>query len=433
MPLDIIIGAQWGDEGKGRITDLLAAESDLVARFSGGDNAGHTVSVGAQQFQLHLVPSGIIQPHTICLLGNGMVINPATLLAEIDHLNRLGIDVSPARLKLSPAAHIITPAHRELDGVKDLLRGDQQLGTTRRGIGPSYMDKAARSGVRTELMHDPDAFEAAILASMEASARVLELLYEHSCPDPVETAKEYRSYAERLRPYLANTGAILHDALVENRQVLAEGAQGTLLDLDHGTYPYVTSSYPTTAGALLGLGVGPGHIRSIIGVAKSFQTRVGEGPFPTELSGDAAVRLRGTGDNPWDEFGTTTGRPRRCGWLDAVLLRYAVHLNGFTELAITKMDILTGLKPLLICSAYDRDGDTYEDLPVSAAALGQVKPVYEEQPGWDESIWGAHFWGDLPPAAQAYINRIEALTGLKVNLISVGPERDQVIRRRNLG
>jgi len=432
MPLDVIIGAQWGDEGKGRLTDLLAAESDFVARFSGGDNAGHTVAVGAQQFQLHLVPSGIIQPHTICLLGNSMVIHPETLLAEIDHLNKLGVDVSPTRLKLSPAAHIITPAHRTLDRVCDARRGDHKLGTTHRGIGPAYMDKAARSGVRAEDMQDPVAFEKRIRENMQNAAHLLEAVYGEACPDPVETAREYRAHAERLKPYLADAGAILHDALQDGCQVLAEGAQGTLLDIDHGTYPYVTSSNPTTAGALLSLGVGPGHLRRIIGVAKAFQTRVGEGPFPTELIDEVGERLRGTGEHPWDEFGTTTGRPRRCGWLDAVLLRYAVRVNGFTELALTKLDILTGMQPLLLCSAYEVEGEMVKDLPRSCATLAGLTPIYEEQLSWEESIWNAHFWGDLPPEAQAYVHRVETLTGLKVKLISVGPERDQVIRRESL-
>ena len=432
MPLDIIIGAQWGDEGKGRLTDLLASESNLVARYSGGDNAGHTVAVGAQQFQLHLIPSGIIQPHTICLLGNGMVINPVTLLAEIDHLNSLGIDVSPTRLKLSTGAHIITPAHLELDGIEDRLRGDKQLGTTRRGIGPSYSDKTARNGIRTGEMRDPEAFAERVRTTMQTSARLLETIYGQPCPDPDETADSYRDYAERLRPYLANVGGILGQALDEDKAVLAEGAQGTLLDLDHGTYPYVTSSFPTTAGALQGLGVGPRHLRRVIGVAKAFQTRVGEGPFPTELFDEAAAQLRGTGKNPWDEFGTTTGRPRRCGWLDVVLLRYASRVNSFTELALTKLDILSAIQPLLICSAYEVDGQEYEHLPDTAANLAAYMPVYEEQLGWDENIWNAHFWGDLPPAAQQYVQRIEMMTGLKIRLISVGPERDQVIRRDRL-
>ena len=432
MPLDIIIGAQWGDEGKGRLTDLLASESDLVARFSGGDNAGHTVAVGAQQFRLHLVPSGIIQPHTICLLGSGMVINPVTLLAEIEHLNRLGLDVSPVRLKLSGAAHITTPAHIELDGIEDRLRGGQGLGTTRRGIGPSYTDKASRHGIRAEDMSDPSSFSEKIRARMHASAHFLESLYGHPCPDPEKTAAEYGEYAERLRPYLADVGGLIGRALEEDKQVLAEGAQGTLLDLDHGTYPYVTSSSPTTAGALQGLGIGPRHIRRIIGVTKAFQTRVGEGPFPTEVFGEDAVRLRGTGDNPWDEFGTTTGRPRRCGWLDAVLLRYAVRVNSFTELAITKLDILSAVQPLLICGSYEAEGQQFRDLPDTAASVERFTPVYEEQIGWDDNIWDAHFWGDLPHAAQQYIHQIEQLTGIKVKLISVGPEREQVIRRESL-
>jgi adenylosuccinate synthase len=429
MPLDVIVGTQWGDEGKGRITDLLAKQAKVVARFSGGDNAGHTVTVGEARYQLHLVPSGIVHTHTLCLLGGGMVVNPARLLEEIDMLTQLGIDSSPARLKLSHTAHIITPAHLALDRALEEKRASAELGTTLRGIGPAYTDKTSRSGIRAGEMDEPEAFAEKIAARMHSTAQEFKALYTDEPPDPQTAARDYYSYAQRLRPYLADVGAHVAAALEREENVLAEGAQGTLLDLDHGTYPYVTSSHPTTAGALLGLAVGPTHLRRIIGVTKAFQTRVGAGAFPTEAGGDVASRLRGTGDQPWDEFGTTTGRPRRCGWLDGVLLRYAVRVNGLTELALTKLDILSGIDPLQICSAYRAGDDTHADLPASPAGLSDFTPEYETLVGWSQSLEPIRRWGDLPPAAQAYIQRVETLTQLPVTLISVGPERDQVILR----
>ncbi|KPK90649.1 MAG: adenylosuccinate synthetase [Anaerolineae bacterium SM23_ 63] len=429
MPLDVIIGAQWGDEGKGRITDLLAAEADIVARYSGGDNAGHTITVGEQIFKLHLIPSGIVHPHTTCLLGSGMVVNPTILLGEIDHLGSLGVDVSPNRLKLSSAAHVLTPAHIALDAAEETRRSGDMLGTTRRGIGPAYKDKTARSGLRMEAMRQPEEFASQVQEHMQAAGELLEKIYDLDSPNPDEVAGTFCEYAKRLQPYLADVGGHVAQALEDGKTILAEGAQGTLLDLDHGTYPFVTSSYPTTPGALLGLGVGPKHLRRIIGVTKAFQTRVGSGPFPTEVFGETAERLRGKGENPWDEFGTTTGRPRRVGWLDGVLLRYAVRVNGFTELALTKLDILTGLDPLRLCLAY-RDGEhRYPDLPDGPSDLSPFTPEYGELPGWHTDLWEARHWNDLPPEAQSYIGRVEELTTLKVRLISVGPERDQVIRR----
>jgi adenylosuccinate synthase len=429
MPLDVVIGAQWGDEGKGRITDLLAAEADIVARYSGGDNAGHTVTVGEQIFKIHLIPSGIVHPHTTCLLGSGMVINPAVLLEEIDHLGSMGVDVSPRRLKLSSAAHVLTPAHIALDGAEETRRKGDMLGTTQRGIGPAYKDKATRSGLRLGGMRHPEEFASQVQEHMQAAGEVLEKIYGLDSPDPDEVAGTYCEYAKRLRPYLMDVGGHIAQALEEGKAVLAEGAQGTLLDLDHGTYPFVTSSYPTTSGALLGLGVGPKHLRRIIGVTKAFQTRVGSGPFPTEVFDETAKKLRGTGENPWDEFGTTTGRPRRVGWLDGVLLRYAVRVNSFTELALTKLDILTDLDPLKLCVAYRHDEDKHPDLPDGPADLSPFMPDYEELPGWHTDLWQAHYWDDLPPEAQSYIRHVEDLTKLKVRLISVGPEREQVIRR----
>ena len=430
MPLDILVGMQWGDEGKGRITDLLAAQADVVARYSGGDNAGHSVTVGGRLFKLHLIPSGILQPKTRGVLGNGMVVHPGTLLDEIDALAAAGIDVSPARLLLSPAAHIITPAHRALDGAEESARAAGSLGTTGRGIGPAYADKAARLGLRAEGMRDPEAFAQAVRRHDERAARLLETYYQLPCPNPSESARLYREHAQRLRPYLGNAAAMLADALNAGQTVLAEGAQGTLLDLDHGTYPYVTSSSSTAAGALLGLGIGPRHVRRVIGVAKAFQTRVGAGPFPTEIFGPTAEHLRGTGANAWDEFGTTTGRPRRVGWLDGVLLRYAARLNGLTDLALTKLDILGCLPVLQLCVGYLRQGIHDADLPGPPSDLEDCTPEYEACAGWEQDIRALRSWGSLPAAARGYILRIETLLSVPVGWISVGPERDQVILRQ---
>lgn len=428
MPLDIVVGMQWGDEGKGRITDLLAAESDVVARYSGGDNAGHTVTVAERVFKLHLVPSGIVHPHTLCLLGSGMVVNPAKLIDEIDRLEASGVDVSPARLRLSSAAHIITPAHLALDGAEEARRGVEELGTTRRGIGPAYTDKAARRGVRAGAMREPEAFAEQVESQVRAAGELLEKVYGREAPDPTVAGARYCGYAERLRPYLADVGAIVDRAVRDGKTVLAEGAQGTLLDVDHGTYPYVTSSTPTAPGAFIGLGIGARHLRHVIGVAKAFQTRVGAGPFPTELHGEPAARLRGTGENPWDEFGTTTGRPRRCGWLDTVLLRYAARVNGLTGLALTKLDVLSGIDPLGLCVAYQAGDQRYEELPEGPADLSPFTAVFEERQGWKEEIQGAKAWDDLPAEAQGYVRAVEASCGVSICLVSVGPERDQVVR-----
>ncbi len=429
MPLDIIVGTQWGDEGKGRFTDLLAGQADMVARYSGGDNAGHTVTIGDQIFKLHLIPSGIVHHRPICLMGNGMVVNPAKLLSELDRLSQSGVDVSPGRLKLSNAAHIITPAHIALDGAKEAHRGAGKIGTTKRGIGPAYTDKAARVGVRAGSMRDPAAFGRQVEALVAGANRQLEELYSAPPLDARQAGQQYAGYAERLRPYIANVGGLVGDALEGGKVVLAEGAQGTLLDLDHGTYPFVTSSNPVASGALVGLGIGPAHVRHIIGVTKAFQTRVGGGPFPTELKGEVGDHLRGSGQNPWDEYGTTTGRPRRCGWLDAVLLRYAARVNGLTELAITKLDILSGIEPLRLCTAYRRGNRNYEELPDSPDDLSQFQACYQDLPGWQADLTEVRAWEDLPEQARRYIGAIEALTGLRATRISVGPERGQVVMR----
>ncbi len=426
MPLTIIVGTQWGDEGKGRITDLLAAEVDMVARYSGGDNAGHTVTVGSQVFKLHLIPSGIVQPRTMAVMGAGMVVNPQRLLAEMDSLAARGIDVSPGRLKLSAGAHLILPPHILLDGASEASLGKQGIGTTQRGIGPTYMDKAARTGLRAADMLASD-FTQRVFEAVAAKNQILVRIYGLEPLDAEEVADRYAAFAERLRPHIADTSLLVHETLQAGGRVLAEGAQGTLLDINHGTYPYVTSSSPTAGGVLTGLGVGPREVDRILGVAKAFQTRVGEGPMPTELTGPVGNALRGTGENPWDEYGTTTGRPRRCGWLDLVLLRYAARINGLTGLVITKLDVLTGLDPLRVCVAYQYQGKRWDTLPFGPNALAESAPVYADLPGWTEDITAARTVDELPAAARRYLDTIQQYVGTPITLVSVGPERDQSI------
>jgi adenylosuccinate synthase len=427
MPVTIIVGSQWGDEGKGRITDLLAAEADIVARYSGGDNAGHTVTVGDEIFKLHLVPSGIVQPNTVSVMGAGMVINPRKLIAEMDGLAARGIDVSPRRLKLSAGSHLILPTHIALDGASEEALGRDAIGTTRRGIGPAYTDKATRVGLRAGDMLAAD-FPQRVFQAVEAKNRILVEIYGREPVDAESVADEYAGYAERLRPHIADVSREVHQVLKAGGQVLAEGAQGTLLDINHGTYPYVTSSSPIAGGVLTSLGIGPKEVDRVIGVAKAFQTRVGEGPMPTELTGPLGDALRGTGEHPWDEFGTTTGRPRRCGWLDLVLLRYAARVNGLTGLVVTKLDVLTGLDPLRVCVAYAYQGKEWDDLPFGPNALGDSQPIYADLPGWTEDITGARAVADLPPAAQEYLDFIHQQVGVPILLASVGPEREQAVQ-----
>lgn len=427
MPLDIVVGTQWGDEGKGRVVDLLSAGVDFVARFNGGDNAGHTVTVGDKTFKLHLVPSGIIHPHTIGAIGNGVVVNPAILLQEMEMLRAAGVTVSPARLVISHAAHLITPGHIALDKALEGQRGQGKIGTTLRGIGPAYTEKVARSGLRAGGMLQPERFGQAMRQHIERVNHTLRHLYQAEPLDSERIAQEFTEYAHLLKGYIGDVSLLLTHAMNRGQRVLAEGAQGTLLDLDHGTYPFVTSSNPTTPGALLGLGLGVNWVERVIGVTKAFQTRVGEGPFPSELNGDEAARLRGTGDKPWDEFGVTTGRPRRVGWLDSVLLRYAARVNGLTELVVTKLDVLSGLAALKICVAYRADGQELRELPFGPAELGQFEPIYLELPGWSQDVMDVRRWEDLPEQARAYVLQVEDLCGVPVRMVSVGPERDQVI------
>jgi adenylosuccinate synthase len=427
MPLDIIVGTQWGDEGKGRVVDLLSAKADFVARYSGGDNAGHTVTVGEQTFKLHLIPSGIIHPQPTGVIGNGVVINPAVFLGEIESLRAAGIRIDPHRLKISHAAHLITPSHRALDSAQEAARGSGKIGTTLRGIGPAYTSKVSRNGLRLAAMLDLETFPEKVKRHVDDVNWQLTRLYGAEPVDVDATVEEFQHYAQEMGAYISDVSTLLTEALARGQRLLAEGAQGTLLDLDHGTYPYVTSSNPTAAGALVGLGLGVGCVDRVVGVTKAFQTRVGAGPFPTEVNGELAERLRGTGENPWDEFGTTTGRPRRVGWLDAVLLRYAARINGLNELALTKLDILTGIHPIRICSAYKKSEEIFENLPLGPGDLSRFEPVYEELAGWSEDLRTVKKWEQLPGEARAYLLKFEELIGVPVRLASVGPEREQVV------
>ncbi len=427
MTLQVVVGAQWGDEGKGRIVDWFAAQADFSARYNGGDNAGHTVTVGPRIFKLHLVPSGIIHPQVVAILGNGMVINPSTLFEEMEILRQANILVSPERLRISFAAHLITPAHMALDKALEMKRGRGSIGTTGRGIGPAYTDKATRRGLRAGDTLAPD-FCDRVGDHVSEANQTLRMLGASEL-DRAAVSEKFLEVAARLKPYIADTSLELHSALQAGKSVLAEGAQGTLLDIDFGTYPFVTSSNTTAPGALTGLGLGLDASRTarVVGVVKAFQTRVGSGPFPTEVFDDLAFRLRGSGEHPWDEYGTTTGRPRRVGWLDMVLLNYAIRINGINELAVTKLDILSGLQNIRLCRAYLRDGKECTDLPGGPAELGAYEPVYEEMPGWEEDVSAARQWSDLPTAAKAYLDRLAGLAGVPVRLVSVGPEREQMV------
>ena len=430
MPITIIIGAQWGDEGKGRVVDWLAAGADIVARYAGGDNAGHTVALNGTVYKLHQVPSGILHSDVVSVMGNGMVINPVNLVAEITSLRNLGLEINPERLAISSRAHIITPAHVALDKAAESARGAAKIGTTLRGIGPAYLDKTGRAGIRAgDMLLDVEDFAERLIAGIDSANETLRR-QGIAALDARAAAQNYLDAAALLKPFIKDTSVFLHAALKAGKQVVCEGAQGTLLDIDHGSYPFVTSSSPTAGGALTGLGVGPLFVEKVLGVAKAFSTRVGGGPMPTELDGKIAERLRGSGANFWDEFGTTTGRPRRCGWLDVVMLRYAVSVNGFSEMMLTKMDILSGFDELKLAVAYDIDGQRRDYPPVTNDMLGRAKPIYETLPGWQEDISQCRAYAQLPAAAVNYIERVAALCDVPIPCVSVGPERDQLVMRQ---
>lgn len=425
MPVTIVVGTQWGDEGKGRVVDYFAARADLVARYNGGDNAGHTIVAEGHTLALHFIPSGILYPNALCLIGAGTVLNPPRLLEEMRSLQQTGVAISPERLKIAAGTQLILPTHRLLDGASEARHGQQALGTTKRGIGPAYADKAHRVGLRAGMMQDPDAFAVRVRALTKTHNEQLMHLYgvEPQLVGPI--VEELREAAKQLRPYLTDGTALVGEALAAGKEVLCEGAQGTLLDLTLGTYPYVTSSSPIAGGALTGLGFGPREVNRVLGVAKAYTTRVGAGPFPTELEDTIGEQIRNIGH----EYGTTTGRPRRCGWLDGVILRYAAQVNGLTEIALTKLDVLSGFPTLKIAVAYEAEGKRLEHFPAEwgDSLLARCTPIYEELPGWDADLSQVRCREDLPAEARAYIDRIEALVNVPITFIGVGPEREAMI------
>jgi len=422
----VIVGTQWGDEGKGKIVDLLAEHADGVVRFQGGNNAGHTMVVKGEQFISHLVPSGILQQKT-CYIGNGLVVDPEVLIEEIDYLESHGVPAGPDQLRLSEKAHVIMPYHKRLDHAREKMKGDKKIGTTGRGIGPCYEDKSTRRGIRFVELLDRDLFKERVTAIIVEKNFYLEKFLEAEALDADEIITRYNAYAERLAPYVTNISVELYNSLKSGKRLLFEGAQGTHLDIDHGTYPYVTSSNTVSGNACCGSGIGPKEISGVIGIVKAYTTRVGRGPFPSELFdaiGDA-IQEKGT------EFGATTGRRRRCGWLDTVMLKNAVRLNGLTGLVITKLDILGGLESLKICTSYDCNGTIINDFPGNLNVLGECKPVYETLPGWPDDISGIRKYDDLPENTKNYLKRIEELTDTRIQIISVGPGREETMVLEN--
>jgi adenylosuccinate synthase len=426
MPAIVLVGAQWGDEGKGKATDLLGDHVDYVVRYQGGNNAGHTVVIGDETYALHMLPSGVLSPAVVPVIGNGVVVDPGVLLGEIDDLQARG--VSCARLLVSANAHLIMPHHRALDKVTERYLGNARIGTTGRGIGPTYSDKIARVGIRVQDLFDPGILRQKLDLVLREKNQVLTKVYNRRGIDPAAAAEEYLAYGQRLRPYVADTALVLSRALGDGRIVLLEGAQATMLDVDHGTYPFVTSSSPTAGGACAGSGIGPTQITKVIGIVKAYTTRVGAGPFPTELPGEEGEWLRKAGG----EYGVTTGRPRRTGWFDAVIARYAARVNGVTDYFLTKLDVLSGLDKVPVCVAYEVDGARCDELPMTQTEFHHAKPVYEYLDGWWEDISAARSFGELPSGAQRYVKAIEDMIGAPVSAVGVGPRRDQTLQIRPL-
>jgi adenylosuccinate synthase len=426
VPAIVIVGAQWGDEGKGKATDLLGGRVDYVVRYQGGNNAGHTVVVGDQSYALHLLPSGILTPTVVPVIGNGVVVDLGVLFDEIEGLTARGVDCS--RLMISADAHVIAPYHVTVDKVGERFLGKRAIGTTGRGIGPTYMDKVGRIGVRVQDLFDPSILRQKVEGALRQRNELLVKVYNRRAITVDEITDHLLGYAERVRPYVADARLVLNRALDEGRTVLLEGGQGTLLDVDHGTYPFVTSSSPTAGGACTGSGIGPTRIDRVVGILKAYTTRVGAGPFPTELEDADGERLRRIGG----EVGVTTGRDRRCGWFDAVIARYATRVNGLTDYFLTKLDVLTGFERIPVCVAYDVDGVRHDEMPLTQTDLHHAVPVYEELPGWDDDITKARSWDDLPPAARSYVEALEQMSGCRVSAIGVGPDRDATIVRHDL-
>jgi len=426
MPAIVLLGAQWGDEGKGKATDLLGGRVDYVVRYQGGNNAGHTVVIGDAKYALHLLPSGILSPGVVPVIGNGVVVDPAVLLHEMAGLEARGVDTS--RLLISASAHLITPYHVTLDKVTERFLGKAKIGTTGRGIGPTYMDKVARIGIRVQDLFDPSILRQKVEGALAGKNQTLVKVFNRRELDVDAITEELLQYAEPLRPHVADTALVLNNALDAGQTVLLEGGQGTLLDVDHGTYPFVTSSNPTAGGACTGSGIGPTRITRVIGILKAYTTRVGSGPFPTELHDEWGERLRSVGG----EVGVTTGRPRRCGWFDAPIARYATRVNGLTDIFLTKLDVLTGIERIPVCVAYEIDGQRIDELPMTQTDFHHAKPIYEELPGWTEDISSARSIEDLPPNAQAYVRYLEELSGAPISAIGVGQDRDATIVVRDM-
>ena len=426
MPAIVLVGAQWGDEGKGKATDLLGDRVDYVVKFNGGNNAGHTVVIGEEKYALHLLPSGILTPGVIPVIANGVVVDIEVLFEEIDAISARGVDVS--KLLISANAHVITAYHRTMDKVTERFLGKRQIGTTGRGIGPTYADKINRVGIRIQDLFDENILRQKVEGALHQKNHLLVKIYNRRAITVDEIVDDLLGYVERLRPMVADTSLVLSRALDAGKTVLFEAGQATMLDVDHGTYPFVTSSNATSGGAATGSGVAPNRFERVIGIVKAYTTRVGAGPFPTELHDDSGEFLRANGF----EFGTTTGRPRRCGWYDAPIARYAARVNGITDFVLTKLDVLTGLTRIPVCVAYEVDGVRVEEVPVSQSDFHHAVPIYEEFPGWSEDITGARSFADLPQAAQDYVLAVEAMSGSRISAIGVGPGRDEIVVRHDL-
>ncbi|MBQ4815051.1 adenylosuccinate synthase [Bacillus pumilus] len=415
----VVVGTQWGDEGKGKITDFLSENAEVIARYQGGNNAGHTIKFDGVTYKLHLIPSGIFYQEKTCVIGNGMVVDPKALVTELAYLHER--NVSTDNLRISNRAHVILPYHLKLDEVEEERKGANKIGTTKKGIGPAYMDKAARIGIRVADLLDREVFEEKLARNLEEKNRLLEKMYEAEGFKIEDILDEYYEYGQQVKKYVVDTSVVLNDALDEGRRVLFEGAQGVMLDIDQGTYPFVTSSNPVAGGVTIGSGVGPTKIQHVVGVSKAYTTRVGDGPFPTELHDEIGDQIREVGR----EYGTTTGRPRRVGWFDSVVVRHARRVSGITDLSLNSIDVLTGIETLKICVAYKLNGEITEEFPASLNELAKCEPVYEEMPGWTEDITGVKNLSELPENARHYLERISQLTGIPLSIFSVGPDRSQ--------
>jgi adenylosuccinate synthase len=423
MSTVVIVGSQWGDEGKGKVIDYLAAEADVVVRGQGGNNAGHSVVVDDKKYALHLIPSGILNKNALNIIGNGVVLDPEGFLNEIKGLEEKGIDTS--NIKISERAHVVFPYHKTLDFLAEEARGSEKIGTTVKGIGPAYMDKVERSGIRVCDLINPEVLKAKLEKQIEFKNKIITRIYDGQALDGDKIIKDFTAYGQAIKPFVTDTSVLVHDAVKENKKVLLEGAQGTLLDIDFGTYPYVTSSHPISGGFAIGAGIGPNAIEEVLGITKAYTTRVGKGPFVTELENEVGDQIRKQGN----EFGTTTGRPRRCGWLDLVIVNYAARINGMTCIALMLLDVLTGFDEVKICTAYEYKGQTIHHFPADLSVLADCKPVYTTLKGWKEDISQCKTYEALPEAAKAYIDFIEEQVGIPVKIVSIGPKRDQTIIR----